>query len=309
MQSIVSSFTAAAVQAAPVFLNKKQTVEKACDLIAEAAKNNARLVVFPEVFIAGYPDWVWLIPNSQSSALNELYVQLVENAVVIPDEAVEQLCKSAKQNKVHIVMGVHERNTEASGASLYNTIIFIDDNGNLIGKHRKLIPTGGERLIWASGDGSTLEVFPTHLGKIGGLICWENYMPLARYAMYQNGAQVLAAPTWDKSGNWLLSMQHIAREGGMFVISCCSAIRIEDIPDGLEFKSLYPSDREWVNIGNSCIVNPFGKIIAGPVSKEETIIYAEIHLPEIIAAKRMFDAAGHYARPDVFQFSVRKNLH
>ncbi len=309
MQSIASSFTAAAVQAAPVFLNKKQTVEKACDLIAEAAKNNARLVVFPEVFIAGYPDWVWLIPNSQSSALNELYVQLVENAVVIPDEAVEQLCKSARQNKVHIVMGVHERNTEASGASLYNTIIFIDDNGNLIGKHRKLIPTGGERLIWASGDGSTLEVFPTHLGKIGGLICWENYMPLARYAMYQNGAQVLATPTWDKSGNWLLSMQHIAREGGMFIISCCSAIRIEDIPDGLEFKSLYPSDREWVNIGNSCIVNPFGKIIAGPVSKEETIIYAEIHLPEIIAAKRMFDAAGHYARPDVFQFSVGKNLH
>ena len=180
----------AAAQVTPVYLNKQKTVEKACAIIEEAAQNGAKLVVFPEVFIPGYPDWVWLIPNSKSADLNKLYIELLENAVSIPDSSTDLLCKSAKKNKINVVMGMHERNTESSNSSLYNSLLFIDDHGNIIGKHRKLMPTGGERLIWAQGDGSTLQTYETSIGKVGGLICWENYMPLTRNVMYENGTQI-----------------------------------------------------------------------------------------------------------------------
>ncbi len=299
----------AAVQAAPVFLDKAKTVEKACDLIAEAARNGAALVVFPEVFISGYPDWIWVVPNSKAPILNDLYVELVENAVSIPDDATEQLCQAARQANIHVVMGMHERNSEASGASLYNTLLYIDDQGNILGKHRKLIPTAGERMIWAQGDGSTMNAFETPFGKLGGLICWENYMPLARQAMYDQGVQIFVAPTWDKSDNWLLSLRHIAREGGMFVIGCCTALRMRDIPERYEFRSFYPEGRDWINIGNSCIINPKGEFIAGPAAGEEAVLYAELDLGLIPAAKRMFDVAGHYARPDVFAFAVNSGRH
>ncbi|MFQ5583088.1 MAG: nitrilase-related carbon-nitrogen hydrolase, partial [Calditrichia bacterium] len=178
------------------------------------------------------------------------------------------------------------------------------DNGEIIGKHRKLVPTGGERLVWAQGDGSTMHVFDTSIGKLGGLICWENFMPLARQFMYDNGVQIYSAPTWDKSPNWQISMRHIAREGGMFLVSCCMAIRVDDLPDRYEFKKLYPEDREWINAGNSCIINPRGEIISGPLEGREGIIYADIDLTLIPAAKRMFDAAGHYSRPDVFKLKI-----
>ncbi len=296
----------AAAQATPVFLDRESTVAKACDLVAKASQNGARLVVFPEAFVAGYPDWVWVVPNSKSALLNELYAKLLENAISIPDAATEKLCRAAKQAGVYVAIGVHERNSEASNASLYNTLLFINDKGDILGRRRKLMPTGGERLIWAQGDGSTLQVFDTDIGRVGGLICWENYMPLARQAMYDHGTQILAAPTWDKSDNWLLSMRHIAREGGMYIISCCSAMRTQDIPEVYEFRKLYPEGREWVNAGNSCIVNPKGEIIAGPVSEKEELLYADIDLSLIAAAKRMFDAAGHYARPDVFRFEVNR---
>jgi nitrilase len=299
-------FKVAAAQATPVFMNRKETVEKACDLIAEAGRAGARLVVFPEVFIPGYPDWIWVIPNSHAAVLNELHVDLVQNALEIPDESTEKLCRVAKQAGIHVVIGMHERNTEASNASLYNTLLFIDSDGSILGKHRKLIPTGGERLIWAQGDGATLDVFDTPFAKLGGLTCWESYMPLVRQAMYEGGTQILAAPTWDKSENWLLSLRHIAREGGMFIVSCCSAIRMKDVPDRYEFKKAYPAGRDWINSGNSCIVNPKGEFIAGPVAEKEEIICADIDLELIIAAKRMFDAAGHYARPDIFKFKVNR---
>ena len=175
-----------------------------------------------------------------------------------------------------------------------------------MGKHRKMLGTGGERLIWAQGDGSTLNVFDTPFGKLGGLTCWENYMPLARNAMYAGGTQILALPTWDKSETWLQSLKYIAREGGMYIISCCMAIRMTDIPDRYEFKKGYPADREWVNAGNSCIVNPKGEFINGPLEKKEEIIYAEVDLNIITESKRMFDAVGHYARPDVFKFKVNR---
>lgn len=300
------TFTVAAAQVAPVFLDRKATVEKACDLIAQAGRNGAKLVVFPEVFISGYPDWVWVVPNSHGAVLNNLYVELVHNAVTIPDEVTDLLCRAAKQANICVVIGMHERNAEASHASLYNTILFIDARGNIMGKHRKLVATGGERLIWAQGDGSTLHVFETPFARLGGLICWENYMPLARNAMYADGAQILAAPTWDKSEGWLLSLRHIAREGGMFIVSCCSALRMQDIPDRYEFKKAYPEGREWINTGNSCIINPRGEVIAGPLEMKEEIIYAVVDLSLITASKRMFDVAGHYARPEVFKFKVNR---
>ena len=296
----------AAAQITPVYLNKQKTVEKACAVIKEAAQNGAKLIVFPEAFIPGYPDWIWLIPNSKSADLNKLYTELINNAVSIPDNSTNLLCKAAKESKINVVMGMHERNSEASGSSLYNSLLFIDDGGNIIGKHRKLIPTGGERLIWARGDGSTLKTYQTSVGKIGGLICWENLMPLARNALYEKGIQIYAAPTWDKSPNWLISMQHIAREGGMFIISACMALRKDDIPDEYSFKQLYPPDREWINSGNSCIVGPNGKVLAGPLEAKEGILYADINLDAIISAKRMFDVTGHYSRPDVFNFKVIK---
>jgi nitrilase len=297
----------AAAQLSPIFLNKEKTVDKACSAILEAGNNGAKLVVFPEAFISGYPDWVWLIPNSKKAELDELYLDLVNNAVSIPDSATQKLCEAARQAKINVVIGMSETNSERSHASLYNALLFIDDNGEILGKHRKLMATGGERLIWGQGDGSTMSTFDTSIGRLGGLICWENYMPLARNTMYEQGTQILALPTWDKSPNWLASLPVFAREGGIFIISTCMALKIEDIPDKYEFKKLYPEGREWVNSGNSCIVGPDGKLLAGPLEGEEGILYAEINLQEIISTKRMFDVVGHYSRPDVFDFRVNKN--
>ena len=300
-------FTVASAQLTPIFLNKKATVDKACGAISEAGGKGARLIVFPEVFISGYPDWVWVVPNSKGAVLNDLYLQLLNNSVTLPDEATKKLCQAAKKAKINVIMGMHERNSEASGASLYNTLLFIDDNGEILGKRRKLMPTGGERLIWASGDGSTFNYFEMASIRVGGLICWENYMPLARQTLYASGIQILAAPTWDKSENWLNSLRHIAREGGVFVISCCSVIRMEDIPDKFEFKQYYPAEKIWINGGNSCIINPMGEYLVDPLAEKEEILYTDIDLSQIISAKRMFDAAGHYARPDVFKLSINKS--
>ena len=299
-------FKVASAQLSPIFLNIEKTVDKACDAIAEAGKKGAKLIVFPEAFISGYPDWVWLIPNSKGAILNELYIKLVENAVSVPDHTCERLCKAAKSAGINVVMGMHERNSETSSASLYNSLLFINDQGKIIGKHRKLIATGGERLIWAQGDGNTLRSYDTSAGKIAGLICWENYMPLVRNAIYESGAQILATPTWDKSPNWLQSTQHIAREGGLFIVSSCMALKMSDLPDEYEFKKLYPEGREWINVGNSCIVAPNGDYLAGPLEAEEGILYADIDLQKIIAAKRMFDVVGHYSRPDVFGESYKR---
>lgn len=296
----------AAAQLTPVFLNKEKTIEKACEAISEAGKNGAQLIVFPEAFISGYPDWVWLIPNSKGAILNDLYCRLVENAVSVPDDSTRKLCKSAKEAGINVVIGMNERNADKSSASLYNSILFINDEGNLAGIHRKLMPTGGERLIWAQGNGTSLRSYDTSAGRIAGLICWENFMPLARTAIYETGAQILAAPTWDKSPNWLQSMQHISREGGLFVVSTCMAIKIDDIPDDFEFKKLYPEGIEWINSGNSCIISPKGQFLAGPLNEKEGILYADLNMSEIIEAKRMFDVAGHYSRPDVFNFSIKK---
>ncbi len=304
-----ATFKVAAVQATPVFLDREATIDKACDLIAAAGNEGARLVVFPEAFIPAYPDWVWAIPSGEEGVLNELYAELLSNSVTIPSDATDRLCRAARLANAYVVMGMSERNVEASGASLYNTLLYIDAQGEILGKHRKLVPTGGERLVWAQGDGSTLQVYDTPLGKLGGLICWENYMPLARYTMYAWGTQIYVAATWDRGQPWLSTLRHIAKEGRVYVIGCCIAMRKDDIPDRYAMKQkFYAEADEWINIGDSAIVNPEGQFIAGPVRKQEEILYAEIDPRQMQGPKWMLDVAGHYARPDVFQLTVHTDV-
>jgi nitrilase len=220
---------------------------------------------------------------------------------------VERLCQAAKANQVYVVMGISERDRDGSRSSLYNTLLYIDPTGVLLGKHRKLVPTGGERLVWAQGDGSTLQVHETALGRLGGLICWENYMPLARYAMYARGTQIYVAATWDRGEPWLSTVRHIAREGGVYVISPCIALRLADIPDHMAFKQRYYTQAgEWINSGDSVIVGPDGQIIAGPLHEQEGILYAELDRSRMLGSKWQLDVAGHYARPDVFELIVHR---
>jgi nitrilase len=304
----VSTFKIAAVQAAPVVLDREATLAKACELIAEAGRSGARLVVFPEAFIPTYPDWVWRIPPGQHRMLADAYAELLEQSVEIPGSVTEKLCEAARQAEVYVVMGLNERNAHASNASLYNTLLYIGPEGNLLGKHQKLVPTAPERMVWAQGDGSTLEVYDTSLGKLSGLICWENYMPLARYSLYAWGTQIYLAPTWDSGEPWLSTLRHIAKEGRVYVVGCAMAMRKEDIPDRFEPKAEYYSEvGEWINKGDSTIVNPDGKFIAGPLNAEEGILYAEVDPRQMRGPKWNLDVAGHYARPDVFRLTVNRD--
>jgi nitrilase len=302
----MKKIVAAIAQITPVFLDKEATIEKAILAINEAADKGASLVVFPEAFIPGYPEWVWTNPPGKKNLTNPLYEALLENSITVTDSSVEKICMAAKKAKAFVVMGINEKNSDASAASLYNTILYIDNKGNLLGKHRKLVPTSGERLVWAAGDGSTLESYTTEIGVLGGLICWENYMPLARYAMYAKGVQIYAAPTWDHGEVWLSTLRHIAKEGGMFVLGACMPMKVSDIPDKFEFKKQYESTKEWINPGDSVIINPKGDIIAGPLHKTEGLVYAELDFALIAHCKWSLDTAGHYARPDVFNFSVNR---
>ncbi len=233
--------------------------------------------------------------------------ELLENAVTIPDVSTERMCKAAKQAGVFLTIGVNKRNSEVSNSSIFNTLLYISPEGKILGKHRKLIPTGSERLMWSQDGGDTLVSFDTSIGKLGGLLCWENFMPLAGNAMYNSGVQVYVAPAWDSSEGWQTAMRYIAREGGMFVISCVPCVKSSDIPDSYEFKNNYPDGREWISKGNSCIVDPSGKFLAGPLEAQQSILYADINLSNIPEQKWLFDVAGHYARSDVFKFEVLRD--
>ncbi|HUG14538.1 MAG TPA: carbon-nitrogen hydrolase family protein [Thermomicrobiales bacterium] len=296
-------FIIASAQAASVFLDRDATVDKSVALINEAAHAGAGLLVFPESFIPAYPDWAWAVPAGQSDVLGDLYATLLSQSVDIPGPATARLCDAAREAGIYVVAGVTERNTEASGGSLYNTLLYIDDGGHIMGKHRKLIPTGGERLVWAQGDGSTLAVFDTPMGRLGGLICWENYMPLARYTLYAWGTQLYVAATWDRGEPWLSTLRHIGREGRVYVIGCCSVLRRADLPRDLADR-FYADAGEWLNTGESAIVDPSGAVIAGPASAREEILYADVDPQQIRGQRWMLDVAGHYARPDVFGLTV-----
>jgi nitrilase len=297
-------FVVAAIQAAPIFLDRDATIDKACKLIAEAGSAGAKLAVFPECFIPTYPLWVWFIRPAETRALRELYSELLENAVEIPSGPVDRLREAAREAGLVVAIGVNERNSESSGATLFNSTLVIGADGDIIGKRRKLMPTVGERIVHGQGDGSTLEVFETEFARLSCLTCWENYMPLARYAMWAWGAQFLLAPTWDRGEPWLSTLRHTAKEGRVYVLGCCSAMHRDDIPDRYSFRESIPPDVEWVNPGDSVIINPDGKILAGPVKNEEAILYAEIDPRELRGPRFQLDVAGHYGRPDIFQLTV-----
>lgn len=300
-------FRIAAVQAAPVFLDLEATLDKACGLIRQAADGAAQLVAFPEAFVSGYPVWVWFIPPGKTRPLRDLYTRLHRSAVSIPGPEIDRLRAAAAEANVAVAIGVNERNSEASDSTLYNTLVYIGSEGQLLGRHRKFVPTAGERLVWGQGDGSDLEVYSLPFARVGGLLCWENYMPLARYTLSAWGEQVHIAPTWDRGEPWTSSMRHIAKEGRCFVVSVCQAFHRDDIPDDLAFKAEYLGDVDgWVNPGLSVIVDPDGKPVAGPLEAEEGILYADVEPHQLVGPKWQLDSAGHYARPDVFELRFHR---
>jgi nitrilase len=303
----IEPFTIAAVQAVPVFLDLEATLDKACDLVREAAGEGATLVVFPEAFLSGYPVWVWFVPPGHTHALRDLYTELHANSVTVPGHATDRLSKVARECGITVAIGVNERETEASDSTLYNTLLYIDADGSVIGRHRKLIPTVGERLVWGRGDGSDLQVHELSFGRLSGLICWENYMPLARYALAAWGVQIYVAPTWDHGEPWISTMRHVAKECRCFVVGCGQPFHRDDIPDRLEFKDRYLEKIDgWINRGDSLIADPDGKIVAGPAHEEETILYAEVRPEQLIGPRFQLDVAGHYSRPDIFELRVHR---
>ncbi|HEY2174755.1 MAG TPA: carbon-nitrogen hydrolase family protein [Mycobacteriales bacterium] len=288
--------TVAAVQATPVFLDRAATTDKACALIGEAAARGAELVVFPEAFIPAYPDWVWRVPAWNDSS----YVaRLHDQSVTVPGPVTEQLGEAARAAGTYVAVGVDE----LDGSTLYNTLLYFAADGSLAGRHRKLMPTGGERTIWGYGDGSTLDVVPAPFGVIGGLICWENYMPLARAAMYARGVDIYLAPTWDNSDSWVATLRHIAKEGRVYVLGVAPLLRGSDVPAELR-GDVYGGDDDWMSRGFTTIVAPGGDVLAGPLLEEEGILYAEVDLAEVRRHRQMFDPVGHYARPDVLALHV-----
>jgi nitrilase len=300
-------FRIAAVQASPIFLNRDATTEKACGLIAEAAKGGATLVVFPEAFIPCYPVWSWLIPPAKTQELRDLYTRFHEHSITIPGPAAARLAQAAGDCRVTVAIGVSEKNAEGSDSTLYNTILYLGADGKILGKHRKMIPTAAERLVWGPAADFDLEVFDLPFGRLGGLICWENYMPLARYALAAEGIQIHVAPTWDRGEPWISTVRHIAKESRCVVVGVCQALRKEHIADTLDFKREYLGDAgDWLNPGLSLIVDPDGKVVAGPLEKEEGILYADIDSAQLVGPRWQLDIAGHYARPDLFELQVRR---
>jgi nitrilase len=296
----------AVVQKSPVFLEKQKTIDLAIEMVEEAAGNGAELIIFTEAFIPGYPTWIWrLRPGGDWGLSEELHARLLKNAVDIDSDDLSPLYKAAKKHSVTIVCGIEERDNKLSQSTLYNSVIIIGPDGSLLNKHRKLMPTNPERMVWGFGDASGLKVVDSPVGRIGALLCWENYMPLARYAMYAQGVEVYIAPTYDSGDGWLGSLQHIAREGCCWVIGCGNLMKGSDIPDDFpEKETLYPDGDEWVNSGDSVVIAPGGEIVAGPMNKEAGILYYDIDSEKVGIAKRAFDVVGHYSRPDIFQLHV-----
>lgn len=298
----------AIAQVAPVILNREKTLERAIELIEEAAANGAKLLVFPEAFISGYPAWIWrLRPGSDWSTSEELHGQLQDSAVDLHAEGLKTICEAARKNQLNLVCPLNEKETQRSGATVYNSVLTIGESGEILNHHRKLMPTNPERMVWGFGDGSGLNVVDTSVGKIGTLLCWENYMPLARYALYAQGIEIYVAPTYDSGEGWIGSMQHIAREGRCWVICAGVALTRSDIPEDFPQRdTLYPEGNEWINPGDSLVVAPGGEIIAGPMHEEKGLLYAEVDASLSSRAKRALDVAGHYSRPDIFTLKVNR---
>jgi nitrilase len=300
---MTSLIRVAVVQAAPVAFDREFTLAKVRQLTRDAASRGARLVLFPEAFVSAYPRGMTFgaVVGNRTDAGREWYRRYWESSVDVPGEATDTLAEIARENASYLVIGVIERD----GGSLYCTVLFFAPDGGYLGKHRKLVPTASERLVWAQGDGSTMPVFDTVFGKIGAAVCWESYMPLYRTALYAKGVQLYLAPTADSRDGWIASMRHIALEGRCFVLSSNQFARRRDYPN--DYPSDFPADpNAIVTRGGSCIVNPLGVVIAGPVYDEEAILTADLDLNDVIRGKFDLDTVGHYARPDIFELVVNE---
>ena len=286
----------AAIQATPVILNAEATVDKACELLGDAAADGAQLAVLPETFVAVYPGNDWAHDAGSFAGWDELWERLWASSVDVPGPLTDRLADRCRELGIHCAIGVNERESERPG-SLYNALLLIGPDG-LLHKHRKLMPTMQERLFHGIGAGDDLDVTETPLGRIGGLICWENRMPLARYAVYRGGPQIWIAPTADDTDSWIASMRHIAIESGAFVVSAPQYIPAAAFPD--DFPVPLPDDTDIFGRGGAAICEPDnGEVIAGPLYGEEGIVAADCDLRLGLRAKRWFDAAGHYSREDL----------
>ena len=289
-----SSFTVAAVQATPVILDRRATLTVVIDELASAAAGGADLVVFPESFVPCYPDWAW---RTSPWSDRGWYDRFASEAVDLEGDDLDDVCAAASEAGVWVALGVTER---VRSGTLYNTVAYIDREGHLAGRHRKLVPTGAERLVWAQGQRDLLTVIDMDGVRVGSLICWENYMPLARTAMYEQGIDLLLSPTWDNSDEWVPTLRHIAKEGGVFVVGVSACIRGSDVPRELPgADEIYGGDDDWPSKGNTTIVAPGGAVLAGPLIGERGVVTASLDLGDIASARRRFDPVGHYARPDV----------
>ncbi|MEW5423420.1 carbon-nitrogen hydrolase family protein [Amorphus sp. 3PC139-8] len=296
----MTKVTLAVVQAATIPFDAEAATDKCVGLIAEAATRGAELAVFPEAFIGGYPkglDFGCSIGRRTPEGRDD-FRRYVAGAITVPGPEVDRLVEACAEAELHAVVGVIERD----GGTIYCTALYLSPNG-LLGKHRKTMPTGSERLVWGFGDGSTLTAVDTPYGKLGGAICWENYMPMLRMAMYAKGVQIWAAPTADDRETWASTMRHIAMEGRCFVLGACQVMRRSDFPEDYESRIEAAPD-DYLMHGRSIIVGPLGEVLAGPLVDEEGILVAEVELDDLVGAKLDFDVAGHYARPDLFKLVV-----
>lgn len=296
----------AVVQAAPILFDREATVEKALRLISEAAENGSKLILFPEAFIPAYPRGLSFgtVVGGRKPEGRLTWERYWANSVDVPGPTTERLGEAAREANVYLAIGVIERDSQYSRGTLYCTLLYFGPDGRLLGKHRKIMPTAAERLIWGAGDGSTLTTIDTEIGTIGGLICWENYMPLARTFMYSKGVEIYLAPTADARERWNSTLRHISLEGRCFVLGCNQYVT----------KSMYPSDLEGIEDleghpevicrGGSVIISPLGDVLEGPLYDREGILYADLDLAQVVQSRFDFDAVGHYSRPDIFQLHV-----
>jgi len=300
----------AVVQHPPVTLHRDKTLERGVALLEEAAAAGARLVSFPEAWLPGYPEWIWrLRPGTDYALTGEIHGRLMENAVDLNGGDLKPMQAAARRLKVTVSIGIHERDGRFSRGTLYNTAVLIGPDGEILNRHRKLMPTNPERMVWGTGDASGLKVSETPMGRVGGLICWENYMPLARFAIFAQGCEIYIAPTWDEGGTWVSTMRHIAAEGRCWVLGNGTAMRGKDIPKDFPQRAhLFPDLEEWYNPGDSVIVDPHGRIVAGPLHEEHGVLYAECDPLTASEAKRTLDVAGHYGRPDIFKLEVNREV-
>jgi len=298
--------TVACAQVEPVIFDRDATIEKLGQTAAEAAAQGARLVVFPEAVIPAYPSSIWAkaLAGWAEDGAKEAFALLAREAVEVPGPAERRLGELAREHEVWLVTGVTERDPAHPG-TLYNTLLFHGPDGELALKHRKLVPTNHERLVWGPGDGGGLEAVETPYGRLGGLVCWENYMPLARFALYESGIELYVASTADDSEEWQSTLVHIARESRCFVIAPSHFQRAASYPDDFPLARLLEGV-DVIGRGGSAILAPDGSYLAGPLWDEEGVLYAELDPAQLDGERQRFDPTGHYHRPDVFRLDLTR---